>query len=112
VLVVVVKGVEEDTKTDPLVAGAKHRAFQPLRLFKKFVFLCENKKINNFSSPMIYYLPYLIDKIFFYNCHRKICGFVNSLASRILVPNSGLQISKYGSVRNIFSSGHSMVHLH
>jgi len=57
---------------------------------------------------MIYYLPYLIDKIFFYNCHRKICGFVNSLASRILVPNSGLQISKYGSVRNIFRSGHSI----
>jgi hypothetical protein len=35
VLVVVVKGVEEDTETDPLVAGAKHRAFQSLRLFKK-----------------------------------------------------------------------------
>jgi hypothetical protein len=35
VLVVVVKGVEEDTETDPLVAGAKHRAFQSLRLLKK-----------------------------------------------------------------------------
>ncbi len=34
-LVVVVKGVEEDTETDPLVAGAKHRAFQSLRLLIK-----------------------------------------------------------------------------
>ncbi len=39
-LVVVVKGVEEDTETDPLIAGAKHRAFQSLRLLKKISFLC------------------------------------------------------------------------
>jgi hypothetical protein len=38
VLVVVVKGVEEDTETDPLVAGAKHRTFQSLRLLKKLSF--------------------------------------------------------------------------
>ncbi len=45
-LIVVVKGVEEDTETDPLVAGAKHRAFQSLRLLKKLSFYVKTDIIN------------------------------------------------------------------